>query len=275
MKYFYEGNLNLAENRREQNGQEYYVRGAYQYGNRYFERYAIKTPFIEKGSDVAEAVKTCVLPVYREGDILAVTEKVISLWEGRILDYEDRKPRKLAVFLARFMTRTVLDLDLELKMDAFIETAGTARVLLAAVCGMVGKVFGRSGWMYRILGREAAGMDGLYTGSYVAYYRKHAILIPKEAEKRMQIIEDRTGCPCFASDTNDATVNLYAFSAKAAAWDRALLKKVMEDNPGGQDDEMTPFILIREVSGDEISPYVAPKEISKEDFLRLAGGEKG
>lgn len=273
MKYFYEGNLNLAENRREQNGQEYYIRGACKFGDRYFERYAIKTPFIGKDCDVAEAVKTHVLPVYREGDILAVTEKVVSLWEGRVLDYENRKPRKLAVFLSRFMTRTALDLDLELKMEAFIETSGTAIVLLGVACGVVGKLLGKDGWMYRILGREAAGMDGLYTGSHVGYYRKHAILIPKEAETRMQMIEDCTGCPCFVSDTNDATVNLYAFSEKAAAWDPALLQTVMADNPGGQDDEMTPFILIREVSEAEISPCAVPKEISREEFLKLSDKE--
>ena len=71
MAIWYEGNLNLSENRREQNGVTYYIRGVREVEGIRFERYAINTHFIERGEDYIEVARRYILPLYLPGDIAA------------------------------------------------------------------------------------------------------------------------------------------------------------------------------------------------------------
>ena len=270
MKYFYTGNLNLAENKRIINGITIYLRGHVQYEGEYYERYAIQTPFIGPGENLEDYIREYVVPVFRQGDILAVTEKVVALSESRILDFENRRLSIPAAILGRCMKKTVLDWDPVMKMQAFIDLFGLPKVVLAAFWGAMGKIIGRDGNFYRILGDEAVGMDGGYTGSPFPLYRKHFILIPHNAPHITKQLE-AAGCPTFVSDTNDAVSRAYALSegCRSQGFTEEKLKALLADNPGGQNDELTPFILIRKTKPDELEACRLPKKISEEEFRSM------
>ena len=54
-------------------------------------RYAIKTRFIQRGEDYIELFKEYVYPIYKKGDIISISEKVISLCQNRIIEREEIK----------------------------------------------------------------------------------------------------------------------------------------------------------------------------------------
>lgn len=61
MAVWYEGNLNNAENRREENGVVYYIRGVRVVDGARYERYAVKTHFIERGESYLEVLRRYVV----------------------------------------------------------------------------------------------------------------------------------------------------------------------------------------------------------------------
>ena len=61
---------------------------------------------MEIGDDYLELMRTYVLPVYQEGDILSMSEKVIALCQGRVVYEKDVQPGFLAKFLSKFVHQT-------------------------------------------------------------------------------------------------------------------------------------------------------------------------
>ena len=51
MAFWYDGNKNYAENKREKDGIVYYIRGVREVEGKRFERYAVNTHFIGRISD--------------------------------------------------------------------------------------------------------------------------------------------------------------------------------------------------------------------------------
>lgn len=268
MKPLYIGNLNDPRNRRVQNGVVYYLRGTAQWEGVSYERYAVQTPLLDCGCDIAAAVAECVVPLYQLGDVLAVTEKIISLAEKRVVHRQEIHPGLFARIAGKHMLPHPYDRDerteLPNKLQLMVQEAGLLKTVWAAFVCAVGRVIGRRGDFYRILGHKSSGIDGLYKDSDFSFYRDHALLIPQHGEELMQTIARQTGIPCFISDTNDRDAYVYGFSweeADAAQKYAALLG----DNPGGQNDELTPFILIRK-AGEASEPYVPMEEASPETF---------
>lgn len=62
-KYFYEGNLNEQENYHKKGQIEYYIRGTVKVNGRVYERYGIKTHFIEVYEDYIELIRQYVVPL--------------------------------------------------------------------------------------------------------------------------------------------------------------------------------------------------------------------
>ena len=70
-----------------------------------YDRCAIHTHFIEIGEDYNELVERYVKPLWQEGDLLAVAEKIVSLCQNNVIPKKDVKVTKLAKFLSRFATQ--------------------------------------------------------------------------------------------------------------------------------------------------------------------------
>ncbi len=103
-------------------------------GDRTFDRHAIQTRFVEVGDDYMELVRTYVLPVYQQGDILSSSEKIIALCQNRVLYAKDVKPSLLAKILCRFVHQTAAGpgAGVPEKMQFAINHCGALKVLWAA-----------------------------------------------------------------------------------------------------------------------------------------------
>ena len=56
-----------------------------------YDRCAIHTHFVEIGEDYNELVERYVKPLWQEGDILAVAEKIVSLCQNNVIPKKDVK----------------------------------------------------------------------------------------------------------------------------------------------------------------------------------------
>lgn len=213
-------------------------------GKRYA-RFAIKTHFVKIGEDYIELVKRYVGPHWQPGDLLSSSEKIISLCQGRVVYERDVQPGLLARFLSKFASGTpdAFGVWHPNKMQFAINLCGAPRVLLAAICGGLGKLVGRKGIFYEMTGREVAGLDGFYDKSF-SEYGKMGIRIPEDPSGVCDEIERACGIPAMIVDANYMGVEILGKGSSVAIADETLCA-LIADNPAGQDRELTPFILIR------------------------------
>lgn len=263
MNYWYEGNLNMRENQREKNGVTYYVRGVREVDGKRMERYGVQTHFVEEGESYIELIQKYVRPVYQKGDILSVSEKVIAMCQENTVYMDDVKVGLLAKIISKFgkKTKSGIGITESHKLQLMINMNGHVKVLYAAIFGAVGKLFGVRGLFYKIVGVESAGIDGFYDHSAFETYHSMATLTPRNPDRVCKRIEDKTGIPVMIVDANDIDVVILGSSTSLKDIPEKTLKEYIRDNPAGQDDECTPFILIRDIKDEKEESYVAKKAI--------------
>ena len=261
MAFWYEGNRNLKKNEREKDGVTYYVRGLREVDGGRFERYAVKTHFVERGEDYVEVMRRYVSPLYKEGDIVTMSEKVISMCQNNTVEMKDVKPGFWARFLSKFATHNNngIAMDEPYKLQLAINLKGLPLILWASFCGAVARVFGKRGVFYKIVGQDVAGIDGFYNHSAFETYHTLAVLNPREPEKVCRDIYEALGISCMLVDANDIAVEVLGTSPDLEGRPHAFLAELIRDNPAGQDDELTPFIIIRDIKDKEAEPYVPMK----------------
>lgn len=263
MAIWYEGNRNLAGNRREKDGVTYYVRGLREVDGGRYERYAVKTHFIERGEDYLEILRRYVQPLYQPGDIVTLGEKVISMCQNNTVEMKDVKPGFWARHLSRFATHNNngIAMDEPYKLQLAINMKGLPLILWACFCGGVARLFGRRGVFYKIVGQDVAGIDGFYSHSAFETYHTLAVLNPREPDKVCAAIREQLGISCMVVDANDIAVEILGTSPDLADRPVAFLEELIRDNPAGQDDELTPFIIIRDIGDAPAEPYEPLKAI--------------
>ena len=247
MAIWYEGNRNTEQNRREKDGVVYYVRGLREVEGVRYERYGVKTHFIGRGEDYIEILRKYVSPLYQAGDVVTLGEKVISMCQDNTVEKANVKLSIWAKLLSKFATRNNngIGMDEPYKLQLAINMKGLPLVMWAAFWGAVCKVFGKRGVFYEIVGQDVAGIDGFYSHSAFETYHNLAVLNPREPEKVCADIYEQLGISCVLVDANDIAVEVLAKSADLAEVDNNDLAERIRDNPAGQDDQCTPFILIR------------------------------
>ena len=258
MAIWYEGNRNNEQNKREKDGVTYYIRGVREVEGVRYERYAVKTHFIERGEDYVEVLRRYVSPLYQPGDLVTISEKVISMCQDNTVQMEDVRLGFWAKFLSKFATsnHNGIGMDEPYKLQLAINLKGLPLILWAVFCGGVGKVFGRRGVFYEIVGQDVAGIDGFYSHSSFETYHTLAVLNPKEPHKVCADIYEALGISCVLVDANDIDVEILGKSSDLADTADANLAERIRDNPAGQDDELTPFILVRDIGDSEAEPFV-------------------
>ena len=115
-------------------------------GEKYL-RHAIKTHYIQLGESYIDIVEKYVKPIYEEGDILSISEKIVSLCQKRVVYKKDMKVSNLAKFLSKFAMRSDagVGVDNPYKMQFAIDLCGSLKVIWAALAGGVCKIFGKKG----------------------------------------------------------------------------------------------------------------------------------
>lgn len=209
-------------------------------------RHAVQTRFVTTRDSYVELVREYVLPIYQPGDILSISEKIVSICQNRIVRREELKIGFWAKFLSRFACRRNrggYGVGMPINMQYAIQKVGLFRVLWASIAGGVCKLFGRKGVFYEIAGREVSGLDGFYDGAWEEY-RDIGIEIPADPNGVCDTIRTRLGVTCMVVDANDFGQVILGKSGDIA-WDNDVLCAMIRDNPAGQDKQRPPFILIR------------------------------
>ena len=203
----------------------------------------LRTPLLVPGDDivtVAKAALTSADLTLLPGDILAICESPLAITQGRFADIEDVHPGPAARVLCR-MFKTEGSLCDPYGMQLAIEEAGLARIALAVVVGMAGRVIGRRGDFYRLAGRQVAWIDAI--AGTMGPYSQCLVLGPRDPEGVARAVAVSLGCGVAVVDVNDRG-NVEIMGASAGI-DRDGLTGVMRANPQGNDDEQTPLVLVR------------------------------
>lgn len=211
-----------------------------------YERYAVKTHFVGIGENYCDLFEKYVLPLYREGDIVSSSEKVIALCQKRVVKRDEIKISVLAKLLSRFADRKNhggYGVGMPINMQYAIDKCGAIKVIYASVAAGFGKLMGKKGVFYEIVGKEVSGLDGFYDGSWDEY-RDLGVEIPAEPDKVCNEIKEKFGMSVMIVDANDLGQEMLGKSSDITLTDEQLLE-IIKDNPAGQGRECTPFIIVR------------------------------
>lgn len=213
-----------------------------------YQRIPIKTRVVVAGDDIVEVVTGYARDLLHDGDILFVTEKIVAITQGRSYPVDSIKPRKLAVLLSRYVTKTPTGIGLGLPetMEMALRECGTPRILLAAAVAAVTKLVGRRGDFYLIAGPKARGIDGPTTGT-IPPYNTQVVLAPDRPAEVAATLRAALGKQVDVAivDINDIGGNILGSTLTPAEDD--LLVRVLRDNPLGQESQSTPLGIIRKL----------------------------
>lgn len=208
-------------------------------------RYAIPTHYVQIGEDYIELIKKYVAKHYKEGDILSISEKIISLCQKRVVYKKDMKVSFLAKFLSKFAMSSDagIGVDSPYKMQFAIDLCGRLKVIYAAILAGIGKIFKKKGIFYNIVGMEVTGLDGFYDKVFPEY-GEFGIRIPERPHEVCDEIYEKLGIKAMIVDANDIERVILGKASNIEQTDE-ILEKMIEDNPAGQSKQLTPFVLIR------------------------------
>jgi hypothetical protein len=215
-------------------------------------RLPIKTPLITEKSDLLELLEQYAAPYLRPGDILFVSEKVVTVAQGRVINLNDIKPTKLARFLAGKVRNNYGTKDFKgfghgtpMAMQLFIEEAGIPRVLFAAAVSAVTRPLGIKGAFYWICGKRAKSVDCPMSFS-ILEYAHYAKLAPHDPDGVAKKIKAEFGIETVILDAN--YLGAFSLGKSTRKISESFIGKAFRDNPLGQSDEMTPFCILRLVA---------------------------
>lgn len=210
-----------------------------------FERIPVKTHMITFGEDLIEIMKKYVLPQYEKGDFVAISEKVVSVFQNNVRHISDVKVSWLAKLIVKGVKKYPNDVGFSMpeKMQTAIDISGQPRMILAAILGGVGKLFGFHGIFWTVAGNRVSEIDG-FNPDAMYPYTEYVALPPKDPKGTCENIEKELGIPATIIDGNNINVEIISMSS-GIPFDKKIVREILLDNPMGQDNELTPFILVR------------------------------
>ena len=213
-------------------------------GKKYL-RHAIETHYVQIGESYIDLMEKYVKPIYEDGDIVSISEKIIGLCQERVVYKKDIKVGPLAKFLSKFAMRSDagVGVDNPYKMQFAINICGRIKVIWAAIAGGFGKLFGKRGIFYEIVGPEISGLDGFY-GHVFEDYNDFGIRIPEDSTGVCNEIYEKLGVKAMIVDANDFNAEILGKS-DVIKYNNEELSKMIKDNPAGQEKTLTPIVLIR------------------------------
>ncbi len=210
-----------------------------------YQRIPIRTTLVLAGEELVPFILRFAAPVVQRGDLLFVTEKIVAITQGRSYPVEDIRPRRLAVFLSRYVTKTSHGIGLGMlqTMEMALREVGAPRIHFAAAVAAVTKPFGRRGDFYRIAGQKARGIDGPTSGT-IPPYDSQVVLNPDRPAQVAALLRDALGGADVAIvDINDFGANILGSTLDRTGERR--LARILGDNPLGQGEESTPLGVVR------------------------------
>ncbi|MEZ3156917.1 coenzyme F420-0:L-glutamate ligase [Microbacterium sp. BWR-S6Y] len=211
-----------------------------------YARIPIRTRVVMPGDDLDAFILEYAKEAVQPGDLLFVTEKIVAITQGRSFKLDSIKPRKLALFLSKYVTRTPYGIGLGMPetMEMALRECGTPRILFAAAVSAVTKAMGRKGDFYRIAGDKARAIDGPTKGT-IPPYNQAVVLGPERPREVAARLKSLLGGDVQVAvvDINDLGGNILGSTMDKAGEKR--LVAILKDNPLGQGHESTPLGIVR------------------------------
>lgn len=210
-----------------------------------YSRYPIRTHEIGVGESYLNLISKYVYSDYQRGDILCISEKIISLCQRNIIYKSDLRVGLMARLLSRFACKSDAGIGVNnvYKMQVAISRCGRVKILYASVRAALDKLRGKSGTFYEITGEEIAGLDGFYS-EYFPAYREFGILLPQNPDRVCNEVYEKLGIECVIADVNDFSGSILG-SSSGLRERREEIRYLLHDNPASNGKEQTPFVLIR------------------------------
>jgi len=200
----------------------------------------VRTRLVRPNDDLIGIVAAAVAGIARPGDVVAISETAVAIAQGEFVPAEYVRPSRLAYALSR-RAGALATVNQPESMQLVIDRVGFWRVVQAVVAHLIGRLTGRRGAFYEVLGDAITAIDG-YTGTMPPYERA-IVFAPRDPDAFSSEFLARTSIACAIVDANDlqkAKVLGSSAGVDAAAVERALL-----DNPHGNGDEQTPVVVIK------------------------------
>ncbi|MGN7968178.1 coenzyme F420-0:L-glutamate ligase [Microbacterium sp. 22296] len=211
-----------------------------------YARIPIRTRVVMPGDDLDAFILEYAKDAVQPGDLLFVTEKIVAITQGRSYKLDSITPRKLALFLSKYVTRTPYGIGLGMPetMEMALRECGTPRILIAAAVSAVTKALGRKGDFYRIAGDKARAIDGPTSGT-IPPYNQAVVLGPERPREVAARLKSLLGGDLQVAvvDINDLGGNILGSTMDKAGEKR--LVAILKDNPLGQGHESTPLGIVR------------------------------
>lgn len=220
-----------------------------------YARHPVRTHLVTADDDAAAVVDRYTRPLDDDVRLVAVSERMVAITQGRSHPMSQIRTGWLARLLVRFVTRPGYGIGLGTPqtMQLAIDEVGAPRILLAAFVSAITKPVGVHGLFYRIAGPQAGAIDGP-TSYTIPPYNQAATLGPRDPNGAARRLAAAIGKPVAVIDANDAGCNVLGASPGI---DRRLVRQLFADNPLGQAREQTPVCVVREVAwpaGEELPP---------------------
>ena len=209
-----------------------------------YARYPIKTHVITKDDILEDVMDKYVKDYVQQGDTVIISEKIVAISQGRAFPVSEIKVSPLARFLSKFVVKTSYGIGLAMPetMELCVREVGPIKVIFAAICAGIGKLFGKHGVFYNICGMKARAIDGPcdYTLPPYNTYAKMAPDKPNEVAKKLS---EHLGVDVVIIDANDIGANVLGKPRKDYNEDFPI--QVFKDNPLDQCSQQTPVAIVR------------------------------
>jgi len=200
----------------------------------------LRTHIITEKDDLISLVQKYTADIAEPGDIIALAESMVAIAQGRAILPKTVRPGLLARFICRFPGKDG-SLATPQAMQLAIKEVGRARILLGCTAALLGRLVGRRGDFYRVAGQELALFDDI--AGTVWPFEKHIVMGPKNARGVAAKIKEATGVDAVIVDVND--MKCVDIIGATDGLDREVVVNALRDNPFGNDDQLTPIVVIK------------------------------
>jgi len=200
----------------------------------------VRTPLVHPGDDLAALVQRAVTGIAQPGDVLAVSETAVAIAQGQSVPAEYVRPSKIAYTLSR-RAGALATVNQPESLQIVIDQVGAWKVLYASAMHVAGRLIGRRGMFYEIMGEAITAIDG-YTGTLPPFERS-IVFAPQNPDAFSQSVFDRTGVACTVVDAND--LEKAKVLGASSGVNRPNVERALLSNPHGNGDEQTPIVVLK------------------------------
>jgi F420-0:Gamma-glutamyl ligase len=199
----------------------------------------VRTRLVRGGDDLAAVVAEAVRGIARAGDVVAVSETAVAIAQNRMIAAETIRPSPLAYALSR-RAGALATINQPESLQLVIDDAGAWRVVFAAFAQIAGRLIGKRGMFYRVLGEAISAIDG-YTGTLPPFERT-IVLGPRDPDGAARAIAARIGARAVIVDANDLGIAKVLGASEGVP--RECVELALRANPHGNGDEQTPIVVL-------------------------------